>query len=367
MFGMEFNKLLEINGVNIKRIPTLNALAKYPVTLFPVSRTAGAMQDQIFDLLMDATIRRGDGIILSSVQKEYKDEISKFIQRGEPIKFVYQGFPFKCHNPVETLRRTPDLGELACFQRLMDINETVKQIYSPGVTFTILTEGNSYKNLFGASQKELEVYQNRCEYFTRLIEAEKLIKFIDFLDLVENKGKFLKLCQKEENYIETNEIEHFVPVMMRSLPIINKVSFEDLLVVFGFGDNSQNLTNFEKEFAHYIKDAAKELAIKYLAIQKAKKNLDVVGSRFQGSLYISTTVKPDRYSFHPIHRKTRLFSHHGVPILGSDKVDIVYLGEVITSPEIYTAVYCGDDIEDAPFYFLKGKQHMVNRYDKLEK
>jgi hypothetical protein len=200
-----------------------------------------------------------------------------------------------------------------------------------------------------------------------LIEAEKLIKFIDFLDLVENKGKFLKLCQKEENYIETNEIEHFVPVMMRSLPIINKVSFEDLLVVFGFGDNSQNLTNFEKEFAHYIKDAAKELAIKYLAIQKAKKNLDVVGSRFQGSLYISTTVKPDRYSFHPIHRKTRLFPHHGVPILGSDKVDIVYLGEVITSPEIYTAVYCGDDIEDAPFYFLKGKQHMVNRYDKLEK
>jgi len=69
----------------------------------------------------------------------------------------------------------------------------------------------------------------------------------------------------------------------------------------------------------------------------------VIGSHFPDYLYISTTSKQDRYSFHPIHRRTRLYPHHGVPVLGSDRVDIVYL------------------IEDAPFYFLKGKQHIEGR------
>lgn len=355
---MNFNELLQLNNVNVRRIPSINGLLGNPKVLLSVSEKVGGVPGGIFSLLMDPIIRRGDGLIFSSIQSEYKQEISKFVFKNEPIQFVLQGFPFKCHNPVETLRRTPDLGELANLQRLMDINETVKQIYSPGVEFTVLTEGNTYKNLFGANLNEVEIYQSRCEYFANLIGAGNCIKFVDFLDLIEDRKKFQEYCVQEEKGIATGEVEQFIPVMMRSLPIISKVPFEDLLAIFGYGINSNNLTNFEKEFGLYIKDAAKDLAIKYLAIQKVKRSFDVIGSHFPNCLYVSTTSKQDRYSFHPIHRKTRLYPHHGVPIMGSDRVDIVYLGEIVSNPEIYTAVYYDKDIENAPFYFLKGKQYI---------
>lgn len=358
---MDFNEILQVNNINIKRIPNINGLLRNPKVLLPVSEKIEEVPEHIFSLLMDPVIRRGDGLIFNSVQTEYKQKISKFVSKNELIQFVFQGFPFKCHNPVETLRRTPDLGELASLQRLMDINETVEQIYPPGVKFTVLTEGSTYRSLFGASQNEVEVYQSQCEYFANLIGADNRIKFIDFLDLIKDRKKFIESCGREENRISDKEIEQFVPVMMRSLPIINRVSFEDLLAVFGYGANAMRLTSFEKEFGLYIKDAAKDLAIKYLAIQKAKRNFDVIGSRLPDYLYVSTTSKQDRYSFHQIHRKTRLYPHHGVPILGSDRVDVVYLGEIVSNPEIYTAVYYDKDIENAPFYFLKGKQHIVGR------
>ncbi len=336
----------------------MDNLLRLPKILVPANGSKDDLAGSIFSLLMDSTIRRGDGLIFSRVQDDYKQKIAKFVRKQEPVRFVFQGLPFKCHNPVETLRQTPDLGELATLQRLMDINETIKQIYTPGVKYTILTEGRSYKNLFGATQSEVETYQSRCECFAKLVDQGNVIQQIDFLDLVGDKSKFLEDCKAQESLVSDEETEHFVPVMTRSLPIINNVAFEDLLAVFGYGRDAVNLTSFEKDFALYIHEAAKDLAIKYLAIQKVKKKLDVVASNFPDSLYVSTTTKQDRYSFHPIHKRTRLFAHHGVPVLGSDKVDIIYFAEIITNPEIYTAVYCQGDIEDAPFYFLKGKQHV---------
>lgn len=355
---MNINELLKINNVNTIRIPDIGRLLYEPKILLNKKDNGRPLSEQIFDLLMDSTIRRGDGLIFREVQDAYKVKISKFIDKNEPIHFVFQGLPFKCHNPVETLRRTPDLGELATLQRLVDINKTVKQIYKEGVKFTILTEGNNYLDLFGATKQEANVYQKRCVDFSKMIGSQNIIEFIDFMDLIDDKDKFFSLSRKAESTILESEIEQFVPVMMRSMPIIEKVSFEDLLEVFGYGAKLNNLTDFESSFKEYIKDGARDLAIKYLGIQKIKKQFNIINKHFSDSLYVSTTSKNDKYSFHPIHKKTRLYAHHGVPVLGTDKVDIVYQAEIIAHLEIYTAVYLDGDIEDAPFYYLKGKQHI---------
>lgn len=355
---MNINELLKINNINMIRIPDIGRLLHEPRVLLNKKDNGCKLQDQIFDLLMDSTIRRGDGLIFGNVQDAYKVKISKFIDKGEPIHFVFQGLPFKCHNPIETLRRTPDLGELATLQRLADINETVKQIYKEGVKFTILTEGNNYLDLFGATKEEASIYQKRCIDFSKLIGSDKLIKFIDFMDLVGNRDEFFNLSRKAESTVLESEIEQFIPVMMRSIPIIEKVAFEDLLEVFGYGNPLNNLTGFESSFKKYIKEGARDLAIRYLGIQKTKKQFDIINKYFPDNLYVSTTSKNDKYSFHSIHKRTKLYAHHGVPVLGNDKVDIVYFGEIITNPEIYTAVYLDGDIENAPFYYLKGKQHI---------
>lgn len=362
---MDFDRLLKVNNVNIKRTSDIEGLFRKPEVLLFLPNRDGDKAEIIFDLLMDPIIRRGDGIIYSGTQLEYKGKISKFISRSDPIQFVFQGFPFKCHNPVETMRRTPDLGEVAFLQRLADIDETIRQVYSPGAKFTIVTEGKSYKDLFGATGAEVEMFEQTCKRFSDRLRIRSTIEFISLLDLIKNKKGFFEACREETDFIfdacskgKVDEVEQLIPVMMRSLPIVSKVPFEDLFAVFGFGSGSGNLTGFQKEFGAFLKEAAKELAAKYLAIQKVKRKFDVINNAFPDYLYVSTTSKKDRYSFHPIHRKTRLYPHHGVPVLGPDRVDVVYLGEIISNPSIYTAVYYDGDLENAPFYFLKGKQHI---------
>ena len=119
-----------------------------------------------------------------------------------------------------------------------------------------------------------------------------------------------------------------------------------------------SLTDTQLSLLQKLSEAGEELAIRYLAFQGAKNKLGVIPKSFPRSLYVSTTSKISRYGFHPIHRRTRLYPHHGVPILGSDRADIVFLKEVLENPDNYLAVFCPDDIEEAPFYFLKGRQHV---------
>lgn len=353
---MTFNEVIDINKINIRvEKQTLGNLLGRPSVLIQEKSSFGSTADRVLNLISDPVIRRGDGVLISSAENEYLNKMKYFIDKNEPINIVFQGFAFKCHNPVETLRKTPDLGELATIKRIADINETVKKVYPPGLRFTALTEGRSYKDLFGASEKEVNLYLERCRYFAKLLGVESILKFIDFMDLIPDEKTFFDESRSAETGISQTEIQQFTPVMMRSMPIIEHVAFEDLLAIFGYG-NDGALTEFQREFGEYIKLGATDLAIKYLAMQKVKKKHNIIDSHFPNDLYFSTTAKPNRYSFHPIHRKTRLYAHHGVPVLGSDKTEIVYLGEILKNKDIYTAVYLKDDIEDAPFYFLKGRQ-----------
>ncbi len=373
---MEFNELLKVNGVNTKEISEIEGLFRAPKVLVPLGERSGNIADGVFDLMMNPIIRRGSGSINYDVTVEYEKKISNFVKKNQPIEFVFQGFPFKCHNPIETLRLTPDLGEIAFLQRMADINETIKQLYPPGVEFVVLTEGRSYKDLFGASDEEVAFFEERCLYFAEKLNLNKVVKFIDFVEMLNDIQGFSNLCEAEEEKIRSREvfsstrdsIENLTSIMMRSIPVTRAVPYKDLLAVFGFGTKLEDLSDFQMELLNHLSESGRELAIKYLAIQNTKNSLNVVNSTFSDKLYISTTAKVQKYSFHPIHRRTRLYPHHGVPLYGSDKVDIVFLGEIISNPEIYTAVYYSDDIENAPFYFLKGKQHIKrkNLYNRSE-
>lgn len=102
---MDYNGVLNANNINTVRIASIDRLLRNPRILLSVKDLNSNGSGAVFDLLMDSIIRRGDGLIFNRVREEYQRKISKFISVNEPIQFVFQGFPFKCHNPVETLRR----------------------------------------------------------------------------------------------------------------------------------------------------------------------------------------------------------------------------------------------------------------------
>lgn len=375
-FGMDIKKILETNQIEQKEGPPVASFFRPGKVLVEAASGGGNLALKLFNLLSLPAIRRGEGVLYDQARKEYLRKIEFLISEGYPLELVFLGFPFKCHNPIETTRRTPDLGELAFLLRLLDIDTTVKQIYPPGTHFVVLSEGNAYKDLFGATKQEVEEFEKRLKYFVNCLGAGEIISFLDFISLCKQFPDFESILREEEINLRASrgtqnvekEINTFSSVMMRSVPVLAGISLDDLLAVFGNRSNLGSLSDSQLGLLEKLSVEGEELAIRYLAFQKAKSRLGVISKLFPQSLYVSTTVKRDRFSFHPIHRRTRLYPHHGVPVLGSDKVDIVFFMEVLEDPESYLAVYCPDDTEEAPFYFLKGKQHLKHlKNDKLRK
>lgn len=373
---MDIKKILEINRIEEKEGPPIASFFRPGKVLVEAPDGGDNLALRLFDLLSLPAIRKGAGVLDDQVQKEYLQKIEFLISKGNPLELVFLGFPFKCHNPIETTRRTPDLGELAFLLRLVDIDTTVKQIYPPGARFVVLSESNAYKNLFGATSQEVEEFEKRLKYFVSRLGAGEIISFLDFISLCKQFPDFESILKEEEINLKGNrgtqnvgkEINTFSPVMIRSIPVPAGISLDDLLAVFGNRSRLDSLNDAQLGLLEKLSVEGEELAIRYLAFQKAKSRLGIISKLFPQSLYVSTTVKPDRFSFHPIHRRTRLYPHHGVPVLGSDKVDVVFFMEVLEDPENYLAVYCPDDIEEAPFYFLKGRQHLKHlKNDKLRR
>lgn len=365
-FGMEFKEILRVYNISQKEGLRTSQFYRPGRPLVGLPSREDNLPNKIFGLFTHETIRRGEDYIYDHVVRAYLEKIDSFAKEGSPIEFVFLGFPFKCHNPIETLRRTPDLGELAFLLRLLDIDATIRQVYPPGVKFTVLKEGNAYKDFFGATGEEVNRFEDRLKLFVHNLGAEEKIDFVDFASVCKKFSDFENEClyEKESLQIRQNEetthreIKALVPVMMRSVPIVEKVPFDDLIKVYDYDLLAGGLTDFQAELRRRLLERAGELAISYLAFQRAKNKLKVIPESFSKKLYVSTTAKPSRYNFHPIHRRTRFFPHHGVPVFSSEKVDVVFLREIIKSPATYVAVFCDDDIEDSPFYFLKGRQHL---------
>lgn len=363
---MRVEEILQISGVSRKEDGCVSRFYRSGRPLVELGASGDSLPEKIFELLSHQSIRRGKSDLYDQTRKDYLKKMDFFTDHNLPLEFVFCGFPFKCHNPIETVRRTPDLGELSFLLRLMDIDATVRQIYPPGVKFTVLTEGNAYQDFFGATSEEIQSFNKRIDRLVKDLNAEEKIDFIDFLSVCQQSSDFKKQCSEEEEGLQEKQeeeavhrkIKALIPVMIRSLPIVENVPLDDLFQVYDYGLSSQNLSGFQREFRDYLLEGAKDLTIRYLAFQRAKTKLDVIRQAFSQKLYVSIVPKPSHYSFHPIHRRTRLFPHHGVPVLGSDRVDIVFFKEVVQNPDIYVAVFSDDDIEQAPFYFLKGKQHL---------
>lgn len=364
-FGMSVEKILKIYGVERKIGFPIQQFYREGRSLLIYEPRESSLAGSIFELLNSKTIRRGEDVIFAEAKEKYLGQIDFFVQQNLPIELVFLGFPFKCHNPVETVRRTPDLGELAFLLRLLDINATTRQIYPPGVNFTVLTEGRAYKDLFGATDMEVEKYQIQLAGFISGLGAGALISLVDLAEIYARDPEFERRREGEEKKLRRDkslentkqEIMRLIPVMMRSLPVIEGVGLEDLFEVYDYQISSNLLSESQVQLRKQLLCDSEELAIHYLAIQHTKKSLKMISRFFPNRLYVSTIARPDVYSFHPIHRRTRLFPHHGVPIFESDKVDIVQFKEIVKNPGNYAAFFCPDDIEDAPFYFIKGREN----------
>ncbi|KAF2848073.1 Clavaminate synthase-like protein [Plenodomus tracheiphilus IPT5] len=111
--------------------------------------------------------------------------VEQYVKNNDPVRMVLPAFPFKSPNRVDkTLGSLPDLGEELALQHLNGLCESIKEIYEPGATVTITSDGLVYNDLMGISDEEVWEYSTAV----RGMIVEKELKYVDTLRIVDILG-----------------------------------------------------------------------------------------------------------------------------------------------------------------------------------
>ncbi|RJO59487.1 hypothetical protein C4546_01915 [Candidatus Parcubacteria bacterium] len=326
---------------------------------------------QIWNVMQDPQFRKSSSKDLNDGSAQaYLEQIKHWVKEDLPIGFVLIALPWKCwRNPLKTNRKTPDLGEFAFLQQLKRLADEISKVYKPGASFTILTEGEVYHEIFGIPLVEILRYQMGIE---KMLKANNFYLRVELRSFGEILAKFPEFPERYQEQLEcisksfdpladTSSDNYKIFKTMLTSTEVTHLDIRTLQKIFGqriIGEEKYELTPSESRIRQELESQARKLTAKYLAFNKAKHLVGKNGAIpevFPHHLYISITQKPGRYALHAIHPKTKLLPHHGVPVwLAQQKrVEIMWLNSVLRQPNFFQPVFIENDEENLPYYYVE--------------
>lgn len=87
-------------------------------------------------------------------------KVEAFVSQGQPIEFSMLGYPFKSINDRDkTIGKLPDLGELKSLENFASFDADIKEIYSPGINVSIISDGLIFNDLMDVSDATVDKYE----------------------------------------------------------------------------------------------------------------------------------------------------------------------------------------------------------------
>lgn len=99
------------------------------------------------------------------------------MMRGERLRFVLPAFPAKSPNPLKTMGKLPDLGEVLALQRLNDFCGEVTGAYAPGAEVIICSDGRVFSDVVSVSDEDISAYGEGIEVIIREFHLTHLKTF----------------------------------------------------------------------------------------------------------------------------------------------------------------------------------------------
>src|ERR1044072_1275017 len=98
-----------------------------------------------------------------------EDKIQKFVDTNDPIGFTMLGFPMKSMNDRDkVLGKLPDLGEQLSMENFQRFNESIKKVYSPGVSITLVSDGYVFNDVMDAADRVVDGYEEMVKDMSRI-------------------------------------------------------------------------------------------------------------------------------------------------------------------------------------------------------
>jgi pyoverdine/dityrosine biosynthesis protein Dit1 len=77
-----------------------------------------------------------------------RETVSRYVESGEKMEFVFPGFPFKSTSTKKVLGKLPDLAEEILLSRLEALASTVSEHHPAGAAVRIVSDGIVYQGRF---------------------------------------------------------------------------------------------------------------------------------------------------------------------------------------------------------------------------
>ncbi len=207
------------------------------------------------------------------------NKIINFVLAGEPIHMILPAFPAKSPSRQKTLGHLPDHGEELAFRNLEDLCNKIKNIYAPGASITICSDGRVFADVVRIPDIDVTEYNDKM----KLNAKEWNLASISFFDLddVFPKNMDFSILREElmmeygERLMELQERCRNEPQAREMYKGITKFLFEDFC---GMGD-------FSGWTRTAIQNAARISA--YRVIQRSNAWGRLLADRFKNSLRLS--------------------------------------------------------------------------------
>lgn len=128
-------------------------------------------------------------------RKILQDKIETFTRLNKPIEFIMLGYPFKSSNERDkVIGKLPDLAEEISLKNFSLFNEKVKEVYKPGVTINIASDGYAFNDMLGIEDRTVQDYLCTTKEMARDASAPmNFYKLSDFYssDLATSREKLL--------------------------------------------------------------------------------------------------------------------------------------------------------------------------------
>ena len=122
--------------------------------------------------------------------------IDRFVSFNDPIKFAMLGLPFKSTNIRDkVLSDLPDLGEELTIKNFETFNNHVKQVYSPGVSITVASDGYMFNDVLGVSDYTVQEYRRITEGY-RNDSSVEIVDINDFFSSPSTSSNREKIMQQ---------------------------------------------------------------------------------------------------------------------------------------------------------------------------
>lgn len=87
------------------------------------------------------------------------DKVTAFVEKDLPVKFSMLGYPFKSINERDkVIGKTPDLGESLSLTNFAHFADSIREVYSPGAQFSIISDGYIFSDLMKVDDRVVAQY-----------------------------------------------------------------------------------------------------------------------------------------------------------------------------------------------------------------